>query len=47
MIDENHCCNFVLSRRTVEWERLNHLMELNIIKRNGTKNDPKQTYEMI
>lgn len=27
--------------------RLNHLMELNIIKRNGAKNDPRQTYEML
>ena len=27
--------------------RLKHLMELNIIKRNGTLTDPKQTYEMI
>lgn len=27
--------------------RLNHLIELGIIKRNGNKNDPKQTYELI
>lgn len=27
--------------------RLNHLMELEIIKRNGTRNDPNQTYEML
>ena len=27
--------------------RLKHLMELNIIKRNGALTDPKQTYEMI
>ena len=27
--------------------RLNHLLELNFIKRNGTKTDPKQTYELI
>lgn len=33
------------STRTVG-TRLNHLIELNIIKRNGTKNDPKQSYEM-
>lgn len=34
------------SNRTVG-VRLNRLMELNIIKRNGTKNDPKQTYQML
>ena len=27
--------------------RLNHLLDLNIIKRNGTKTDPMQTYELI
>ena len=27
--------------------RLNHLMDLEIIKRNGTRNDPNQTYEML
>lgn len=27
--------------------RLNHLMDLNIIKRNGSKTDPNQTYELI
>lgn len=27
--------------------RLNKLMELNIVKRNGTTNDPNQTYEML
>lgn len=27
--------------------RLNHLIELGVIRRNGTKYDPKQTYEMI
>lgn len=27
--------------------RLNHLIELGIIKRNGSKNDPKQTYELL
>lgn len=27
--------------------RLNHLIELGIIKRNGNKNDPKQTYELL
>ena len=27
--------------------RLNHLIDLNIIKRNGNKNDPKQFYEMV
>jgi len=27
--------------------RLNHLINLNIIKRNGSKTDPNQTYEMI
>lgn len=27
--------------------RLNHLIELNIIKRNGTRTDPKQTYELM
>ena len=26
--------------------RLNRLIKLNIIKRNGSKYDPKQTYEM-
>lgn len=34
------------SGRTVA-NRLNHLIELGIIKRNGSKNDPKQTYEII
>lgn len=27
--------------------RLNHLIDMNIIKRNGAKNDPKQTYEVL
>lgn len=27
--------------------RLNHLIDLGIIKRNGSKNDPKQNYEII
>ena len=27
--------------------RLNRLIEKNIIKRNGSKFDPKQTYEML
>lgn len=27
--------------------RLNHLMDLNIIRRNGTRTDPKQTYELL
>lgn len=27
--------------------RLNHLIELGVIRRNGTKYDPKQTYEMV
>lgn len=27
--------------------RLNHLIEIGIIKRNGNKNDPKQTYELL
>lgn len=26
---------------------MNHLIELDIIKRNGTRNDPKQTYEKM
>lgn len=34
------------SKRTIGM-RLNHLIDLNIIKRNGVKNDPNQTYEMI
>lgn len=34
------------SKRTVG-TRLNHLIALKIIKRNGAKNDPTQTYEMI
>lgn len=27
--------------------RLNHLIDMNIIKRNDAKNDPKQTYEVL
>lgn len=27
--------------------RLNHLMELNLLKRNGSKNDPNLSYEII
>lgn len=34
------------SNRTIG-VRLNHLIELDIIKRNGTRNDPKQTYEIL
>lgn len=34
------------SARTVG-TRLSNLIELGLIKRNGSKNDPKQTYEMI
>jgi len=34
------------SKRTVG-TRLNHLIALKIIKRNGAKNDPTQTYEMV
>lgn len=34
------------SKRTIS-VRLNHLIYLKIIKRNGTKNDPTQTYEML
>lgn len=34
------------SNRTIG-VRLNHLIELDIIKRNGTRNDPKQTYEKM
>lgn len=34
------------SKRTVG-TRLNHLIDLKIIKRNGAKNDPTQTYEMV
>jgi ATP-dependent DNA helicase RecG len=32
--------------RTIS-KRLNHLMDLKIIKRNGTKTDPNQSYELI
>jgi ATP-dependent DNA helicase RecG len=32
--------------RTIS-KRLNHLMDLEIIKRNGTKTDPNQSYELI
>lgn len=34
------------SNRTVGI-RLNRFIDLNVIKRNGTKNDPKQTYQML
>ena len=34
------------SGRTVG-ARLNHLMEMGLVKRNGHMHDPKQTYEMV
>ena len=34
------------SARTVG-ARLNHLMEMGLVKRNGHRYDPKQTYEMV
>ncbi len=34
------------SGRTVG-ARLNHLMEIGLVKRNGHMYDPKQTYEMV
>ncbi len=39
-------CAFGNSGRTVG-ARLNHLMEMGLVKRNGHIYDPKQTYEMV
>ena len=39
-------CTFTNKAPNTISARLNHLMKLNIIKRNGSKYDPKQTYEM-
>lgn len=39
-------CTFTSKAPNTISARLNHLIKLNIIKRNGSKYDPKQTYEM-
>ena len=39
-------CTFTSKAPNTISARLNHLIRLNIIKRNGSKYDPKQTYEM-
>ena len=39
-------CTFASKAPNTISARLNHLIKLNIIKRNGSKYDPKQTYEM-
>lgn len=39
-------CTFTSKAPNTISARLNHLIGLNIIKRNGSKYDPKQTYEM-
>lgn len=39
-------CTFASKVPNTISARLNHLIKLNIIKRNGSKYDPKQTYEM-
>lgn len=45
-VTRSELCTYTNKAPNTISARLNHLISLNIIKRNGSKYDPKQTYEM-
>ena len=45
-VTRSELCSYTSKAPNTITARLNHLISLNIIKRNGSKYDPKQTYEM-
>ena len=45
-VTRSELCSYTSKAPNTNTARLNHLISLNIIKRNGSKYDPKQTYEM-
>lgn len=45
-VTRSELCSYTSKAPNTITARLNHLILLNIIKRNGSKYDPKQTYEM-
>ena len=45
-VTRSELCTYTSKAPNTISARLNHLISINIIKRNGSKYDPKQTYEM-